>query len=188
MSGSHRRPARMPNSTGYLLGAFVVAIILFLALWWMLVSGGDEAPWVTAGLAASVVLLVALSAREVVMRRAWTRYLLEQSIPDSGTRVKGEKPHFAKKTYSSSVHAAALATIQKQSAEAELASSPESHLEVFNLCRKYLESTGEVLRQNTLPPDKRNAIRAGQERVRTLEKHHLLTWARDSSRIYTHDA
>ena len=68
--------ARMPNSVGYLLSAFVIAIILFLALWWMLVSGGDEAPWIPAGLAASVVLLVALSAREVVMRRAWTRYLL----------------------------------------------------------------------------------------------------------------
>ena len=178
----------MPSSTGYMIAAVAAALALFFALWWMLVVGGDEAPWVPAGLAASVVLLVALSAREVVMRRAWTRYLLEHSIPDSGTRVKGEKPHFAKKTYSSSQHAAALATIQNQSAEAETASSPDSHLEVFNLCRKYLDSTEEVLRQNTLPPDKRNAIRAGQERVLTLEKHHLLTWARDSSRTFTHEA
>ena len=67
----------MPSSAGYLLGAFVAAIGLFFALWWIL-SGGDEAPWMPAGLAASVVLLVALSAREVVMRRAWTRYLLDQ--------------------------------------------------------------------------------------------------------------
>src|SRR5687768_3131679 len=77
---SRRRASRtkIPSSTGYLLGAFVAAIALFLALWWMLISGGDEAPWIPAGLAASVVLLVVLSAREVVMRRAWTRYLLEQ--------------------------------------------------------------------------------------------------------------
>ncbi|HEV7472776.1 MAG TPA: hypothetical protein VGN90_01935, partial [Pyrinomonadaceae bacterium] len=75
---AHRRAprTRMPSSFGYLMAAFVAAIALFLGLWYMLVSGGDEAPWIPAGLAASVVLLVALSAREVVMRRAWTRYLL----------------------------------------------------------------------------------------------------------------
>ena len=72
----------MPSSTGYMLIAVVIALGLFFLLWWMLVSGGDEAPWLPAGLAASVVLLVALSAREVVMRRAWTKYLLEHGIQD----------------------------------------------------------------------------------------------------------
>ena len=178
----------MPSSTGYMIAAVAAAIALFFGLWWMLVVGGDEAPWVPAGLAASVVLLVSLSAREVVMRRAWTRYLLENSAPDSGTRVSGDKPNSSKKTYSTSLHSAALAAIQKQSAEAEAAPSPDSHLDVFHLCQNYLESTEEVLRGNILPPAKRNAVRAGQERVRTLEKHHLLTWARDSSRNLTNEA
>ncbi len=178
----------MPSSTGYMIAAVAAAIALFFALWWMLIVGGDEAPWVPAGLAASVVLLVALSAREVVMRRAWTRYLLEHSVPEGGARVSGDKPNPSKKSYSTSLHAAALATIQKQSAEAETAPSPDSHLDVFHLCQNYLESTEEALRANNLPPEKRNAARAGQERVRTLEKHHLLTWARDSSRILTHEA
>ena len=71
---------RMPSSTGYLISAIVISGRIVLWLWWILVSGGDEAPWLPAGLAASVVLLVALSAREVVMRRAWTRYLLENGI------------------------------------------------------------------------------------------------------------
>lgn len=178
----------MPSSTGYMIAAVAAAIALFFALWWMLVVGGDEAPWVPAGLAASVVLLVALSAREVVMRRAWTRYLLENSVPEGGSRISGDKLHSSKKAYSTSLHAAALATIQKQSANAETTSSPDSHLDVFHLCQNYLESTEEALRANNLPPEKRNAVRAGQERVRTLEKHHLLTWARDSSRILTHEA
>jgi tetratricopeptide (TPR) repeat protein len=154
----------------------------------MLVAGGDEAPWVPAGLAASVVLLVALSAREVVMRRAWTRYLLENSIQDGGARVSGEKPNSSRTAHSTSWHAANLATIQKLSAEAETASFPDLHLDVFHLCQSYLESTEEALRANNLSPEKRNAIRVGQERVRGLEKHHLLTWARDSSRILTHEA
>ena len=50
---------------------------LFFVLWWML--QGEDHPWVPAGLAASVVMLVAASAREVIMRRAWTRYVLEEN-------------------------------------------------------------------------------------------------------------
>lgn len=169
-----------------MIAAVAAAIALFFALWWMLIVGGDEAPWVPAGLAASVVLLVALSAREVVMRRAWTRYLLENSA-ESGARGS-DKSESSKKTYSTSLHAAALATIQKQSAEAETSSSPDSHLDVFHLCQNYLKSTEEALRATNLPPQKRNAMRAAQDRVRSLEKHHLLTWARDSSRVLTHDA
>lgn len=32
------------------------------------------------------------------------------------------------------------------------------------------------------------ALRTGVERVRELQKHHLLTWARDSARTLTHEA
>src|SRR5438094_5884897 len=109
----------MPSSAGYLAGAFVAALALFFGLWWMLVSGGDEAPWIPAGLAASVVLLVALSAREVVMRRAWTRYLLEQGIQEHSSREHTEKRGASRKMHSTSLLSAALRTIQKQSAEAE---------------------------------------------------------------------
>jgi hypothetical protein len=192
-SGMHRRPsrARMPNSAGYIVAAFTVAIGLFLALWWMLVSGGDEAPWIPAGLAASVVLLVALSAREVVMRRAWTRYLLEQGseAPSSSRRSQEKKPtNRRSQSHSSSLLTAAWRAIQKQSEEAEAATTPDSHFEVFNLCQEYLSSTDDALRSNSLPPEKRIAIKAGQERVRALQKHHLLTWARDSSRALTYEA
>lgn len=178
----------MPSSAGYLLAAIAAAVCLFFALWWMLVSGGDEAPWIPAGLAASVVLLVALSAREVVMRRAWTRYLLEHGRTEHSMRSGSGQGSSSKKPYSTSVHATALRAIQKQSAEADAASSPESHLEVFNLCQNYLSSTDDALRSNSLAAEKRSIIRAGQERVRALEKHHLLTWARDSSRTLTHEA
>jgi hypothetical protein len=177
----------MPSSAGYLLGAFVAAIALFFALWWMLVSGGDEAPWILAGLAASVVLLVALSAREVVMRRAWTRYLLDQG-GDSSSRTSGEHKRPAVKSYSSSLLSATLRHIQKQSEGADAAANPEAHLDVFHLCQDYLASTDEALRSSGLPSEKRNGMRAGQERARALQKHHLLTWARDSSRALTYEA
>jgi hypothetical protein len=177
----------MPSSAGYLLGASVAAFTLFLGLWWMLVSGGDEAPWLPAGLAASVVLLVALSAREVVMRRAWTRYLLEQRGEGSSRTVREKKPS-AGKTQSSSMFSASWRNIQRQSERAESGSTPDLHLDVFNLCQDYLASTEDALRANNLLAEKRMAIRSGQDRVRALQRHHLLTWARNSSRTLTFEA
>jgi hypothetical protein len=177
----------MPSSAGYLFVAFVAAMALFFGLWWMLVSGGDEAPWIPAGLAASVVLLVALSGREVVMRRAWTRYLLDQG-GEAPSRTSGEQKRSFAKSGSTSPLSSAWRKIQRQSEEADAGSSPEAHVEIFHLCQDYLSTTEEALRSNNLPAEKRIAIKAGQERVRTLQKHHMLTWARDSSRALTYEA
>ena len=190
---AHMPRGRMPSSAGYLITAFAGALALFFGLWWILVTGGDEAPWVPAGLAASVVLLVALSAREVIMRRAWTRYLLEHGVPRHSRRTRTDKSTsstktHSTKTYSSSLNSAALAAIQKRSAAADAGSSPESHFQVFQLCQNYIESTEEALRSNTLTAEKRTTMRAGLDRARVMEKHHLLTWARDSSRSLTHEA
>lgn len=190
-SGELRRRAsraRMPSSAGYLVGAFAVAIGLFFVLWWMLISVGDEAPWIPAGLAASVVLLVALSAREVLMRRAWTRYLLDHGVESRSRNSGRAKTGSSTKEHSSSLLSAAWRTIQKQSEEADSAASAESHFEVFHMCQDYLSTSDDALRSNGLAPDKRIAIKAGQERVRAIQKHHLLTWARDSSRFLTYEA
>ena len=181
----------MPSSAGYLTAAIAIAAGLFFALWWMLVRGGDEAPWLPAGLAASVVLLVALSAREVVMRRAWTRYLLDNGISPkhTGHTSRSRSGRSNKKGFSASLHSAALRTIQKQSTAADMpGSSPEAHLDVAHLCHDYLSSTDEAMRSGSLGSEKGIAIRAGQERVRSLHKHHLLTWARGQSRALTYEA
>jgi tetratricopeptide (TPR) repeat protein len=180
----------MPSSTGYLMAAIVASAGLFVLLWWLLVRGGDEAPWLPAGLAASVVLLVALSAREVVMRRAWTRYLLENGIQDPRPKTRSsQRSRSSKKVFSSSVHSAALRTIQKQSSAADVPSSPpEAHLDVAQLCQEYLSRTDEAIRSGSYGSEKGIAIRAGQERVRALHKHHLLTWARGQSRLLTYEA
>lgn len=181
--------ARMPSSTGYLVSAIVIALGLFFGLWWILVSGGDEAPWLPAGLAASVVLLVALSAREVVMRRAWTRYLLENGIREKPSSHSRERGRSQRKGFSASLHSAALRAIQKQSSVADApGASPELHLDVAHMCQDYLASTDEAIRSGSYNSEKGIAIRAGQERVRALHRHHLLTWARGHSQALTHEA
>jgi len=179
----------MPSSTGYLVSAIVISVVLFFGLWWILVSGGDEAPWLPAGLAASVVLLVALSAREVVMRRAWTRYLLENGIRENSPSRSRESGRSQKKGFSASMHSAALRAIQKQSTAADRpGSAPEMHLDVAQLCHDYLASSDEAIRSGRFGSEKGIALRAGQERVRTLHRHHLLTWARGQAQLLTHEA
>ena len=179
----------MPSSAGYLVSAIVISVGLFFGLWWILVSGGDEAPWLPAGLAASVVLLVALSAREVVMRRAWTRYLLENGINQNAPSRSRSSGRSQKKGFSASLHSAALRAIQKQSSAADRpGSSPEMHLDVAHLCHDYLASTDEAIRSGSHGSEKGIAIRAGQDRVRALHKHHLLIWARGQSQLLTHEA
>lgn len=180
----------MPSSVGYLMVAIFAAAGCFVVLWWLLVRGGDEAPWLPAGLAASVVLLVALSAREVVMRRAWTRYLLENGIQEPRRkRRSSQKSRSNKKSVSSSVHSTALRNIQKQSTDADVPhSTPEMHLDVAQLCHDYLLSTDEAIRSGGYGSEKGIALRAGQERVRALHKHHLLTWAKGQSRVLTYEA
>jgi hypothetical protein len=140
-------------------------------------------------LAASVVLLVALSAREVVMRRAWTRYLLDHGISQKHTSHSRTSSRSQKKGFSGSLHSAALRTIQKQSTDADSpGSTPETHLDVAHLCHDYLSGTDEAIRSGSLGSEKGIAIRAGQERVRAIHKHHLLTWAKGQSRVLTHEA
>ena len=177
----------MPSSAGYLMAAVVAALALFFGLWWMLVSGGDEAPWIPAGLAASVVLLVALSAREVVMRRAWTRYLLDQGSASS-VRKSGEHKPTRRKLIPARCLQPPGEPFRNNQQQADASQNPEQHFEVFQLCQDYLATTDDALRSNSFPSEKRNSIRSGQERVRALQKHHLLTWARDSSRTLTYEA
>jgi tetratricopeptide (TPR) repeat protein len=179
----------MPSSVGYLVGSIVLSAGLFFGLWWILVSGGDEAPWLPAGLAASVVLLVALSAREVVMRRAWTRYLLENGIQQKPSSRSRSSSRSQKKGFSASLHSAALRAIQKQSSAADRpGSAPEMHLDVAQLCHDYLSSTDEAIRSGSHGSEKGIALRASQERVRGLHRHHLLTWARGQSQLLTYEA
>lgn len=184
----------MPSASGYMLASGATAAALFFILWWMLNSSGDESPWVPAGLAASVVMLVAVAAREVVMRRAWSRYLLEydrreQSSSEVKSRSSSSGVGSNRRKQSVDSYSARLRVLQKQSAEANAPGSlPEAHLEAYLSCQEYLEGADDALRNAAVANESRIALRAGQERARSLARRHLLNWARGASRSLTHEA
>jgi len=173
---------RMPSTSGYMAAAAAAAAALFFVLWWMLQD--EDTPWVPAGLAASVVVLVAAFAREVVMRRAWTRHFLEnpgEKFESSTNRRAAARPSFSQTE--------ALRMIEKNAKESDLPDSlPDAHLKVFQLCSEFLDSAEKSLATPGVTPERRLTVRARQERVRALQKNHLLAWARDSARSLTHEA
>jgi tetratricopeptide (TPR) repeat protein len=123
------------------------------------------------------------------MRRAWTRYLLENGINQNAPSRSRPGSRSQKKGFSSSLHSAALRAIQKESSAADRpGSTPEMHLDVAPLCHDYLSSIDEAIRSGSHGSEKGIALRASQERVRALHRHHLLTWARGQSQLLTHEA
>lgn len=183
--GSARRG--MPSTSGYMVAAAAAAAALFFILWWML--QGDETPWVPAGLAASVVMLVAAAAREVVIRRAWTRYMLDESTHERFERSPVRASARARRRHLASSQSEAWRSLEKQSTETDVRDAlPEAHLKVFQQCDQFLMGVEKTLASPQLSAERRLTVRARQERVRTLQKHHLLAWARGSALSLTHEA
>jgi len=183
----------MPSSAGFMLMAVVVSVVVFFGLWWLLAASGDEAPLLPAGMGASVVLLVAVAAREVVMRRAWARYTheLEMRMGSEGVQsTSAGLPRPAGGKASVRATANSLRALQHKLALADESGAlqPAAHLEAFRLCEQYLSSTEETIRASGTAADVRVALRAGQERVRGLQKHHLLAWVRGEAQRLTHEA
>ncbi|MET0645368.1 MAG: hypothetical protein ABW208_02035 [Pyrinomonadaceae bacterium] len=183
---------RMPSTAGYMFVAGSLSLALFWIIWMLLRSEGDEAPWIPAGLAAGFVILFAAAAREVVMRRAWARYTREMEMV-MGAGDPARLPFKAKPPANNwpgmQAQVAALRALQQRLTELDTPSTPpESHLEAYRLCEQYLANTDDALRAPGGAAEMRAALRSGQERVRALQRKHLLAWARGEVTRLTQEA
>src|SRR5688572_16352439 len=68
-----RRPFWLPASNYYVL-AVAISTAFFFLVWGILHDGGEELPWISAGISASILLCGAVILREIVLRRARKRY------------------------------------------------------------------------------------------------------------------
>jgi len=109
------------------------------------------------------------------------------TIHHSHERV-ARRPTLDEVMLSTSRHASTLRALQRQSMAADENKTADRHHEVYELCSEYLTGVERALQSPALQADGRVALRTGQQRVRELQKHHLLTWARQSARALTHEA
>jgi hypothetical protein len=170
--------------------AAAVAIASFFLVWGIL-HDGDDAPWVPAGIGASLILIGAVFLREIVLRKARNRYLLAQkrldfTLDSASLHTKNSAPE---KKLTLEKNAEIIKQIQKKSDAAKvLMRLSEGHQEVFELCGEYLEINRRELVNVGAGSPRLAALRRGREIVGEVHKFHLLAWAEIESRQLTQDA
>ena len=176
------------STTGYFIIALIVSLVLFVVIWSLLRDEGEsETLWIPAGIAL-LVMSLAFAAREVILRRARTRYLLLHEQFGSST-VKPRIQNKSGKKFTIEQNATALSSIKRKADEANLAlATAEKHLEVFKESQAYLEIAKSELQKIQTGSPRLPALRKGIKTVEILHKHHLLCWAEEETRHLMREA
>lgn len=185
----HRRPFWLPASNYYVL-AIAIAAAAFFLIWGVLHDGGDEVPWVTAGIAACVILAGAVFGREFILRRARERFLadqrrLDRSLKGVGFHNSAEAPN--KLTLEK--NSALLHEIKQKSDAAKILSKlSDGHKEVFEMCGRYLSVNGRELAKVNPGSPRLAVLLKSKDIAEDFHKFHLLRWAEIEARNLTSEA
>jgi hypothetical protein len=176
-SAEHSLSPRLPMGLSYGVGISIGSGLLFLVLWWILRNSGDRDSWLPAGLISAMFFLVATVTRKLTIRRIMRNY----------QRYDRNNPRRGGGSISSSI--AELNLIERKLIKTDIPNaSPNDHLDTYRLCEEYLGKVDETLRLVGIRTETRMALRNRQERVRLMQRRHLLAWARGASRLLTHEA
>lgn len=184
-----RRPFWLPASNYYVLTIAVSAVFFFL-VWGILHDGGEETPWITAGIGAGILMIGAVILREVILRRARARLAAQQRSIDSqfrGHSVRSDIHDGEKLTLE--LNAAILGEIkQKSSAANVFAKVSAGHREVFELCSEYLVRNEIDLKNVKAGSPRLAPLLRGRSTAGELHRFHLLKWAEIEARSYAAEA
>ncbi|MBX7055795.1 MAG: hypothetical protein K1X36_12640 [Pyrinomonadaceae bacterium] len=185
-----RRPMWLPASNYYAL-TMAVVIAFFFLVWGILHDGGDETPWISAGIGASVILFGAVVLRELIMRRARNRYVRAQRSFDRELREVysklGNERDAEKLTLGQ--NEAILSDIAKKSSAARtLGKFSAAHREVFELCDDYLARNKRELAVIGTGSPRLVPLRKSRERVAEFHRYHMLQWAEIEAKELTQEA
>lgn len=186
----YRRPFWLPASNYYVLTAAITTALFFI-FWGILREEGEDAPWITSGILASVVLVMAVFLREVILRKARMRYLLTQRRLDANIKnvsvPVGANVNFNKLTLEK--NASIIQQIRQKSEAARiLGKLSEGHLDVFQMCDQYLLLNKRQMETVGIGSPRLAALRRGREIVQELHFFHLLSWAQNETRVLTQES
>lgn len=173
----------------YYGSATVVSLCLFFVVWSILADDSDvhDSTWFPAFLVATVLFAFAAGLHGVLLRRVRNKYLLKREQMKFPARSNSM---FDIGKFTLEKHVAAINQIQRKSSAVDAANpgAAEAHLEVYRQCGDYLEQVESALPTVHAGSPRLAAFRSGQERVRGLQKHHLLLWAQEESRSLLREA
>jgi hypothetical protein len=187
----YRRPFWLPASNYYIL-ILSATVAFFFLVWGILHEGDEETPFIVAGIGASLVLGSAVVIREIFLRKARHRYLLierklDYNVKNFSLPSKLSNNDFNKLTLEK--NAAIIKEIQKKSETARgLGNFSNGHLEVFEICNKYLSVAEKQLETVRVGSPRLAGLRRGREIVGELHRYHLLSWAEIETRALTQKA
>jgi hypothetical protein len=179
------------HSNYYILTVSVTVAFFFL-VWGILHEGDEETPFIVAGIGASLVLGSAVVIREIFLRKARHRYLLverklDYNVKNFSLPSKLSNNDFDKLTLEK--NAAIIKEIQKKSEKARgLGNFSNGHLEVLEICNKYLSVAEKQLETVRVGSPRLAGLRRGREIVGELHRYHLLSWAEIEARELTQKA
>lgn len=186
----HRRPFWLPASNYYILAAAVTLAFFFL-IWGILHEGSEETPWIGAGIGASLVLGGAVFLREVILKKARNRYLLERKRLDSNIDNISLSRNSNRNSPKLSIeqNSAIVREIRRKSEAANvLGNLAEGHFEVFEMCQEYLSLNAKELQTVGVGSPRLAALRRGRDVVSELHRFHLLHWAEIEAKSLTREA
>lgn len=183
----NRRPFWLPASNYYMLAVAVTGVFFFVA-WGILHDGGMDAPWIAAGIGASIFLAGAVVLRETVLRRSQNRFLREErEMGGRGYGRLGDHAHPNKLTLER--NAAILSEIKQKSDAAKVLNRfSAGHREVFELCGEYIARNESELSTVSAGSPRLAPLLKSRAAVSDYHRYHLLQWAEIESRALTGEA
>ena len=179
-----RRPFWLPASGFYVLSAGL-AIAVFFVSWGILQQGGDETPWILAGLIACVVLSGSVLLREVILRRTRNHILQDQNHFERNLKEIARRSRSSERSDKLTIerNSAILREImQKSDAANVLSTLPSAHREVFELCQRYLGINSRELGHVGNGSPRLAPLLKGKDVAEGIHRHHMLTWAEVEAR------
>jgi hypothetical protein len=184
-----RKPFWLPASSFYFLVTGFAAASFFLVIG-VVHENGREPEIVAAGLVASSVLVAGVVLREVVMRNAREKRLIQQKrleknlmmFPVTNSERDAKKFTLEKNT-------AAIEMIKSKAEAATVFGQIASgHREVFQLCEEYRRIVAHEIRHIHPNSPRLQALLKGNEFALRTHKYHLLRWAELESKSFASQA
>jgi len=189
---NNRRPLWLPAPNFYAL-AVAISTAFFILVWGILHDGGEENPWLTAGLSTSILFCCAVVLREVILRRVLNRFLrgereMKSRVAAAVSNHQNGDPHNPNKL-TLEKNAVILNEIRQKSDAANVLSRLSAgHREVFELCSEYLELNESELKAINPNSPRLAPLLKSRSAVADYHHFHLLKWAEIEARTLTIDA
>lgn len=167
-----RRPFWLPASNYYVL-ALAIALAFFFVVWGVLDDiDGMRAPWQTAGVSASILLVGTVVLREMILRR--TRAYLRQP-----PTIRAQDRHKLTIERASTI----LAEIRRKSEAANVLDKIASgHREVYEMCAVFLQRIDSELATVQAGSPRLAALLKSRNQASEFHRSHMLRWAEIEAR------